>query len=135
MGCSPSPPPRWRPPQCLMRSKPASSSSPKRGGGKPIGHPEAGRLQTIVGERVAWTDQLAQVKRLHGWLLEVEHLLDESLVPKGEVVSNVTVGSRLDSWREHMAAQLTAGSLSELERECRSRVLTSALQLATAPGA
>jgi hypothetical protein len=81
------------------------------------------RLQTIVAERAAWADQLAQVKRLHGWLLEVEHLLDESLVPKGEVVSNLMVGSRLDSWRERMAAQLTDGSLSELERECLTEFL------------
>ena len=81
------------------------------------------RLQAIVAERAAWTDQLAQVKRLHCWLLEVEHLLDESLVPEGEVVSNVIVGSRLDSWREHMAAQLTDGPLSELERECLTEFL------------
>lgn len=86
------------------------------------------RLQTIVAERAAWTDQLAQIKRLYGWLLEVEHLLDESLVPQGEVVSNAIVGSRLDRWREHMAAQLTDGALSELERECLTeflRVLSS----------
>ena len=81
------------------------------------------RLQAIVAERAAWTDQLAQIKRLHNCLLDVEHLLDESLVPKGEVVSNVTVGSRLDSWRERMAAQLTDGSLSELERECLTEFL------------
>ena len=81
------------------------------------------RLQAIVAERAAWRDQLAQVKRLHGWLLEVEHLLDGSLVPEGEVVSNVTVGSRLDSWRERMATQLTDGSLSELERECLTEFL------------
>ena len=81
------------------------------------------RLQAIVAERAAWTDQLAQVKRLHGWLLEVEHLLDESLVPKGEAVSNVTVGSRLDRWRERMAAQLIASSLSELERDCLTEFL------------
>jgi hypothetical protein len=49
-----------------------------------------------VAERTAWADQLAQVKRLHGWLLEVEHLLDGSLVPTGEVVSNLMVGSRRD---------------------------------------
>jgi hypothetical protein len=93
------------------------------------------RLQTGGAERAAWADQLAQVKRLHGWLLEVEHLLDESLVPKGEVVSKLMVGSRLDSWRERMSTYLTDGSLSQLERECTSRVLTSAFQLATAPGA
>ena len=81
------------------------------------------RLQTIVAERVAWADQLAQVKRLHNWLLELEHLLDESLVPKGEVVSNVTVGYRLDRWRERMSTQLTDGSLSELERECLTEFL------------
>jgi hypothetical protein len=81
------------------------------------------RLQAIVAERAAWTEQLAQVKRLHNWLLEVEHLLDESLVPKGEVVSNVTVGSRLDSWRERMSTQLTDGSLAELERECLAEFL------------
>jgi len=81
------------------------------------------RLQTIVAERVAWADQLAQIKRLHTWLLEVEHLLDESLVPEGEVVSNATVGSRLDAWRAQMTAQLTDGSLSELERECLTECL------------
>lgn len=81
------------------------------------------RLEAIVAERTAWTEQLAQVKRLHGWLLEVEHLLDESLVPKGEVVSNVTVGNRLDSWRERMTTQLTDGLLSELERECLTEFL------------
>jgi hypothetical protein len=81
------------------------------------------RLQSIVAERVAWTEQLAQIKRLHSWLLEVEHLLDESLVPQGEVVSNVSVGNRLDSWRERMSTQLTDGSLAELERECLTEFL------------
>jgi hypothetical protein len=81
------------------------------------------RLQAIVAERVAWAEQLAQIKRLHGWLLEVEHLLDGSLVPEGEVVSNVTVGNRLDSWRERMSTQLTDGPLSELERECLTEFL------------
>jgi len=81
------------------------------------------RLQTIVAERAAWTEQLAQIKRLHNWLLEVEHLLDESMVPKGEVVNNVTVGSRLDSWRERMSTHLTDGSLAELERECLAEFL------------
>jgi hypothetical protein len=76
------------------------------------------RLQTTVAQRAAWAEPLAQVKRLHGWLLEVEHLLDGSLAAQGEVLSNVTVGSRLDRWREHMSRQLTDGSLSQLEQEC-----------------
>ncbi len=75
------------------------------------------RLKAIVAERAAWADQLAQVKRLHGWLLEVEHLLDGSRAAAGEVMSNATVGSRLDSWREQMATRLTDGTLSDQERE------------------
>ena len=81
------------------------------------------RLQTIVAERVAWAEQLTHIKRLHVWLLEVEHLLDGSLAPEGEVVSNATVGSRLDGWRECMAKQLSDGSLCELEQECLTEFL------------
>jgi hypothetical protein len=83
------------------------------------------RLQTIVAERAAWASQLAQVTRMHGWVLEVEHLLDGGWAQDGEVVSNAMVGSRLDGWREQMAPQLTNGTLSELEREC----LTAFLQV------
>jgi hypothetical protein len=61
------------------------------------------RLQAIVAERVAWTEQLAQIKRLHGWLLEVEHLLDGSL--------------------ERMSTLLRDGPLAELEREGLSEFL------------
>jgi hypothetical protein len=75
------------------------------------------RLQTIVAERATWADQLAQVKRWHGWLLEVEHLLDASPAQAGAAVSNALVGSRLDSWREQMATRLSDGPLSEQERE------------------
>ncbi len=78
------------------------------------------RLQTIVAERATWASQVTQITRMHGWVLEVEHLLDESRAQPGEVVSNATVGSRLDTWREQMARLLTDGTLCELERECLS---------------
>jgi Transposase IS66 family len=81
------------------------------------------RLQAIVAERTRWAEALAQVKRLHGWLLEVEQLLDRSLQVEGEVVNNVTVGARLDRWREHMSGQLTDGSLSQLEQQCLGEFL------------
>src|SRR5256714_12317705 len=118
MGSSPSSTPRWKPARCWRRSKPACGTSSKRGAVSRRCAQKLARLQTIVAERAAWIEQLAQIKRLHGWLLEVEHLLDESLVPKGEVVNNVTVGRRLDRCRERMSLQLTEGSLAELEREC-----------------
>ena len=81
------------------------------------------RLQNIVAERAAWAEPVAQVKRLHGWLLEVEHLLDASRTSEGEVLNNVTVGTRLDRWRERMSRQLTDGSLSQLEHECLTEFL------------
>ena len=81
------------------------------------------RLKAIVAERAAWADQLAQIKRMHRWVLEVEHLLDRSWAQQGEVVSNVTVGRRLDAWREHMVKLLTDGSLSQQEQECLSEFL------------
>src|SRR6266568_3557045 len=62
---------------------------------------------------------------MHGWVVDVEHLLDESLAQSGEVVSNATVGSRLDGWREHMAQHLSDVTLSQLELEC----LTAFLQV------
>jgi len=77
-----------------------------------------------VAERAAWTEQLAQIKRMHGWLLEVEHILDTSLVQAtGEKASNETVGNRLNAWRERMAVHLTDSSLSERERECLTEFL------------
>jgi Transposase IS66 family len=81
------------------------------------------RLKVIVAERAAWASQLTQVKRMHGWVLDVEHLLDGSPAQPGEVVSNATVASRLDAWREQMAKRLTDGTLCELERECLAEFL------------
>lgn len=81
------------------------------------------RLQAIVAERTAWSIQLAQIKRMHGWLLEVEAILDASLAQPGKAGSNATVGSRLDAWRALMAESLTDGTLSELEQECLSKFL------------
>ena len=81
------------------------------------------RLQAIVAERAAWTNEVAQIKRMHGWVLSVEHLLDGSWVHEAEEVSNAVVGSRLDGWREQMAELLTDGTLSELERECLTEFL------------
>jgi hypothetical protein len=80
-------------------------------------------LQVIVAERKAWSSQLAQVKRMRGWVLYAEHILDGSWAQPGEAVSNETVGSRLDGWREQMRQQLTDGTLCELERECLSEFL------------
>ena len=71
------------------------------------------RLQTLVAERAGWAAQLAQVKRLQGWLLELEPLLEASPRQEAGVMSNAMVGSRLDGWREQMASRLSDDTLSE----------------------
>jgi len=91
--------------------------------------------ETIVAERSDWAEQLAQVKRLHGWLLEVEHVLDRSRAKAGGVVNNVTVGIDLDHWRERMSGQLTDSSLSQLEQQCLTEFLQVRVLLALVPGA
>jgi hypothetical protein len=76
------------------------------------------RLLAIVAERVAWRDQLEQVKRMYGWLCEVEAILaKEAVDTPAEAVSNEIIGRHLDAWREQMAQCLSANTLSELEQE------------------
>src|SRR5260370_4210608 len=123
MGSSTLGTPRWKPPTWSMTWKPACSSSQKRGACKRALCAEAGTLEGDRGRAGRLADQLAQVKRMHQWVMEVEHLLDESLAQPGEAVSNATMGSRLDAWRARVAPQLTDGTLSELEREGLSEVL------------
>ena len=81
------------------------------------------RLCAIVAERSAWSEQLAQVKRMQQWVLEVEHILDGSWVQGGAKVSNAKVGRRLDAWRKRASRPLTDGTLSELEQECLTTFL------------
>ena len=81
------------------------------------------RLQTIVAERTVWAQPLAQVKRMHEWVLDVEHILDGSWAKEGEIVNNATMGHRLDAWRQQMSELLTDGRLSELEQECLTQFL------------
>lgn len=76
------------------------------------------RLQTIMAERAAWTEHLTHVRRMSGWLCEVEAILaKEAARLLAEPVSNESVGRRLDTWREQMAHLLETSTLSELEQE------------------
>jgi len=82
------------------------------------------RLQAIVAERAAWTEQLAQVKRMYGWLCEVEAILaKEAACTLAAPVSNESVGRRLDAWREQMAHLLETSPLAELEQESLRELL------------
>ena len=81
------------------------------------------RLQVILAERTNWAAQLVQVKGMRQWVRDAEHILDGSWAQADEVVTNATVGQRLDAWRQQMAQQVTDARLSELEQECLAHFL------------
>jgi hypothetical protein len=89
----------------------------------PLVAQKVARLKTIVAERAAWAKTLAQVKRMHQWVLDAEHILDGSWAQAGDVVTNETVGQRFDAWRQEISGHLTGGSLSTLEQECLTQFL------------
>jgi hypothetical protein len=81
------------------------------------------RLWAIVAERVAWEQALVQLKRMRQWVLDAEDMLSGSWAQTGEIVSNATVGERLDAWQQELAKQGTDGTLWELEQACLSEFL------------
>lgn len=81
------------------------------------------RLQTIVAERSAWSEALAQIKRMQQWVLDVEHILSGDFAQAEAEVSNAMVGQRLDAWRQKMSEHLAVGSLGELEQGCLPQFL------------
>lgn len=81
------------------------------------------RLWAIVAERVAWEQPLVQLKRMRQWVLDAEYMLSGRWAQTGDVVSNATVGERLDAWRQELAKQSTDGTLSELEQACLTEFL------------
>ena len=93
------------------------------------------RLQVILAERTNWAAQLVQVKGMRQWVLDAEHILDGSWAQADEVVTNATVGERLDAWRQQMAQQVTDARLSELEQACLAHFLQILDSPASAPGA
>src|SRR5439155_15780893 len=76
-----------------------------------------------MAERLAWEKQVGQVKRMRQWVLDAEHILSGRWVQAGDVVSNATVGERLDAWRQELAKQGSDGTLSELEQACLAEFL------------
>src|SRR5437660_499877 len=100
----------WRqcePVRTSTRWQPALSGSQQRGvKSSPSVSQKLERLKVIVAERADWETSLAQVKGMHQWVLDVEHILNGSWAAAGEVVSNETVRKRLDAWREQMEKQL-----------------------------
>jgi hypothetical protein len=64
-----------------------------------------------------------QVKRMQGWLLDGEHILDGSWATSEQSLSNEAVASRFDSWYKSLQELSTQGSLSPEEQHCLDHFL------------
>ena len=76
-----------------------------------------------MAARRTWQEQIEQVKRMHQWVLDAEHILDGSWATAEEVVSNEQVARRFDQWRQTQASHLGDGTLSTIEHECLEQFL------------
>jgi len=51
-----------------------------------------------VARRQQWQAALTDIRRLHGWVLQAEHILSGEWAVCPEEVTNVTVGAQFDAW-------------------------------------
>jgi hypothetical protein len=74
------------------------------------------RLQTIVGLREQWREQLQDVETMHARVVETERILRGAWANDPAEITNAAVGSRLDAW------------LETLKHECEAPTTTDAVQ-------
>lgn len=81
------------------------------------------RLQEIVALRHCWDSRVEQVKRMHEWLLDAEHILDGSWATSDQPVANEAVASRFDAWYRTLQELSSRGVLSAEEQQCLDHFL------------
>ena len=62
---------------------------------------------TVLREQGAWKETLAQIRLMHEWVLQAEHIFDGSWSGAPEEVTNAAVGERLDRWLEQLQTYLS----------------------------
>ncbi len=74
------------------------------------------RLKTIVSLHEEKKAVLAQVRSMHTWVMEVEHIFDGSWASQPEEITNAEVGRRLDAWLGRLRSFLEAEERTEDEQ-------------------
>jgi hypothetical protein len=64
-----------------------------------------------------------QVKRMHAWLLEAEHILDGSWASSEQPLTNEAVATRFDSWYKTLQELSTQGLLRPEVQHCLDHFL------------
>jgi len=81
------------------------------------------RLQEIVALSQRWESRVEQVKRMHEWLVEAEHILDGSWATCEQPLPNEAVASRFDAWYKTLQELSTQGTLSPQVQPCLDHFL------------
>lgn len=81
------------------------------------------RLQEIVALSHHWDSRVEQVKRMHEWLLDAEHILDGSWATSEQPLTNEAVASRFDTWYKTLQELSTQGTLSPEVQQCLDHFL------------
>lgn len=74
------------------------------------------RLISIVSLYQEKQEDLAQVRAMREWVINVEHILDGSWASKPEEMSNAEVGRRLDDWLKQLAEYLQGPDRTDNEQ-------------------
>ena len=81
------------------------------------------RLQESVTLSHRWDSRVEQVKRMHEWLLEAEHILDGSWATSEQPLTNEAVASRFDVWYRTLQELSSQGVLSAEVQQCLDHFL------------
>ena len=81
------------------------------------------RLKMLVGLRVAWREQVAEVRRMRAWIIQTEHILAGQWAAPGATRTNETVGQRFEAWCRQLAQLATSEPLSTNEQDCLANFL------------
>lgn len=91
------------------------------------------RLRFLVGLREQWREQVAQVRRMRGWVLEMEAILCGQWATAQEALTNESVGQRFDAWCSQLAQLAVSEQLSEQEQNCLTYFLQVTADLRPRP--
>ena len=75
-------------------------------------------MKELIERREQWREELASVRRMHGWVLEAEAILSGSWAGEEEKVTNAAVAARFDALVERLKGTADEQQLRESEQRC-----------------
>ena len=80
-------------------------------------------MKELIERREQWREELASVRRMHGWVLEAETILSGSWAGEEEKVTNAGVALRFDAFVAKLTEEASGQQLTESEQRCLNHFL------------